>query len=182
MSCKFDFSLCSKRCKRLVQTTRHKFTGISIQIHDVGQYVWVRGPRKARCFMWVGDQKRWTLNYKYMKIGGKRMKTRIFSDRDSRQINTQTPELDLKIIVDYCKEIFRIPILDVIFNADGIRNFMKYVPMVTQCRSMHLKTETMSEEDLEAFKAQVIVERSFYINYKLINPNFPCGSDVLSNK
>uniref|UniRef100_A0A1I7TI63 F-box domain-containing protein n=1 Tax=Caenorhabditis tropicalis TaxID=1561998 RepID=A0A1I7TI63_9PELO len=169
---RFDFSLCSKRCKRLVQVTRHNFIGISIEINYLVQLVWVRGPGGKECLTWAGDQLSWsTKNYEYTKIDGRHMKTIIRASRKSRWIATQTPEIDLKVIVDHCKEIFRIPIHDVEFNTDRIENFMEYIPIFSECSTMYLQARNLSEEDIEAFKDQITVEYKFYLNNKRIKRN-----------
>uniref|UniRef100_A0A1I7TBG9 F-box domain-containing protein n=1 Tax=Caenorhabditis tropicalis TaxID=1561998 RepID=A0A1I7TBG9_9PELO len=166
----FDFSLCSKRCKRLVGITRNSFIGISLQISKWDQQVSVERRGRVECFGWSIGGKKWTTNYKYMKINGKRFKMNILSSRMHRVMNTKTPELDLRILVDYLKEIFRIPILHVDLSADRIVNFMKYVPLFSQCHSMNMTAKTVSEEALEAFKAQVTVANRFFINYIDVNP------------
>uniref|UniRef100_A0A1I7TBH0 F-box domain-containing protein n=1 Tax=Caenorhabditis tropicalis TaxID=1561998 RepID=A0A1I7TBH0_9PELO len=153
----FDFSLCSKR-----------FTGINLEISKAGQLVSVEG---RNGFDWVISKEIWTSGYSYMKINGKQMKM-MMSSGIWREMSTNTPEIDIRILVDHLKEIFRIPTQHVFFKADGISNFMDYIPLFSQCQSMFMIARSVSKEALESFKAQITVADGFFINYNEINPKF----------
>ncbi|KAF1764683.1 hypothetical protein GCK72_004632 [Caenorhabditis remanei] len=162
---RFEFSTCSKRCKRVVESLKHGCTEIEVELfYDLTSVTVISGSTLK--------EYTWFYLFKSPPSGDHQFVT--FNGRTVRMRKTHgtvciycSEGLTVKALVDHLVETFKVPIKTLKFFIQNFENYLDFVQFFPKCDNLRIcEVGSISKEDITYLKEHV-KHKHFYINGNL---------------
>ncbi|KAF1764682.1 hypothetical protein GCK72_004631 [Caenorhabditis remanei] len=171
---RFEFSTCSKRCKRVVKSLRHGRIEIDVQLNHRLTSVTLSSGRNLNEYTWFHFcNEPGCSNHQSLTLNGRTIRMKKAS---SKLLNNSKCvcfycsgglTVNTKALVNHLVEIFRVPIRILRFDMDGLVNYRDYVQCFSKCDDLRIcGVGAISEEDL-TYLEEHVEHTHFYINGNL---------------
>ncbi|KAF1764680.1 hypothetical protein GCK72_004629 [Caenorhabditis remanei] len=164
---RFEFSTCSKRCKRVVESLKHGCIEIGVRINHRLTSVTVISGSTLKAFTWFHLFKSPPSgNHQFVTLNGRTIRM----TKNPRRVSFYCPReltVDTKALVDHLVETFRVPIKILEFEMDYFNDYRDFVQCFPKCDNLRISgVWPISEEDI-TYLQEHVEHNHFYKNGNL---------------